>query len=361
MKLLLLSSQFNEYMIELANALSETHDVTLSMPENSLSKKHISLLKKSVNLKPFLFVDFWSIRQNLKMFISVRNIIKSTDPEIIHIQSFGYRTLWLQYFLLRRRNLFNTIHDPLPHSGDILSKRHRLNEKILNSITKGVFVHGNSLIDDVIYTHGIERENIKSIFHGHLGIYKNWSKGYTERQENSFLFFGRIWPYKGLNYFIRAANIVVKKYPDTSFVIAGKGESIESYTELIECPKNFQILNKRLNEQEIDEIFQRSNSTVLPYTDATQSGVIPIAFAYKTIVIASEVGALPEVISDFRTGLLFESKNVSILADKMIWVIENRLKSDEIRNNSHELIMNDLSWNSVARETSKFYQNRLRI
>ena len=39
-----------------------------------------------------------------------------------------------------------------------------------------------------------------------------------------FLFFGRLWPYKGLEYLIRAEPIISRQIPDVKIVIAGAGE-----------------------------------------------------------------------------------------------------------------------------------------
>ena len=108
------------------------------------------------------------------------------------------------------------------------------------------------------------------------------------------------------------------KISTSKSIIAGKGEDLHRYTSQINNQQNFEIINRRISEKEVDELFQKADCMILPYKDATQSGVIPIAFAYEVFVIASNVGAISELVEDKKTGLLFESRNAQELIDKIL-------------------------------------------
>ena len=70
------------------------------------------------------------------------------------------------------------------------------------------------------------------------------------------------------------------------------------------------IINTYISDEEVTELFTISDVIVLPYISATQSGIIPIAYAFKKPVIASNVGAISEVVDDGITGILVPPKNV---------------------------------------------------
>lgn len=83
--------------------------------------------------------------------------------------------------------------------------------------------------------------------------------------------------------------------------------------------------------------------------DATQSGVIPIAYEYETPIIASNTGGLKEQLNDGKIGLLFEPGNALELANKMEYIMDN---NNEFYRQA-ELIRNfrkNLNWNVLAKK-----------
>ena len=90
----------------------------------------------------------------------------------------------------------------------------------------------------------------------------------------------------------------------------------------------------------------------MPYLDATQSGVIPIAMEYESIVIASNTGGLSEQVKDKETGYLFEPGDSDDLYRKMKYVMENYDNQDVIIDNARKYIKS-LSWDALAGELKK--------
>jgi glycosyltransferase involved in cell wall biosynthesis len=60
---------------------------------------------------------------------------------------------------------------------------------------------------------------------------------------------------------------------------------------------------------------------VLPYTSATQSGVIPIAAAFARPVVATDVGGLPEQLADGRCGVVVPAGNAEALAAAVVGLL----------------------------------------
>jgi glycosyltransferase involved in cell wall biosynthesis len=61
--------------------------------------------------------------------------------------------------------------------------------------------------------------------------------------------------------------------------------------------------------------------------EATQSGVVPIAYAHAKPVVATRVGSLPECVDDGRTGLLVPPRDEHALAKALIRLLQD----DELR------------------------------
>ena len=67
------------------------------------------------------------------------------------------------------------------------------------------------------------------------------------------------------------------------------------------------LVNRYVPNEEIGVYFSAADVVVLPYLEATQSGVAQIAFAFERPVITTKVGGLAETIEHGRSGLIVDS------------------------------------------------------
>ena len=56
----------------------------------------------------------------------------------------------------------------------------------------------------------------------------------------------------------------------------------------------------------------------LPYTSATQSGIVQIAYGFTKPVVVTNVGGLPDVVEDGKTGYIVEPENPNAFAEAVI-------------------------------------------
>jgi glycosyltransferase involved in cell wall biosynthesis len=89
---------------------------------------------------------------------------------------------------------------------------------------------------------------------------------------------------------------------------------------------------------------------VLPYDEATQSGIIPIAYSFRKPVIATRVGSIPEVI-DESTGILISPKNSEELSKAILSMFHKDLK--EMGENGYEKMKEIMDWDKIAEEIYK--------
>lgn len=150
------------------------------------------------------------------------------------------------------------------------------------------------------------------------------------------LFFGFVREYKGLRHIINAMPEIVKYDSNIRLMIVGEFRSDkENYLEQIkklDVGNNIDIVDGYIPDSGIEKYFAASDLIVLPYESATQSGIVQIAYGFEKPVIATDVGGLPEVVSDGKTGYIVEPKNPKALAEAVIrFFDENR--SEEFTEN----------------------------
>ena len=108
------------------------------------------------------------------------------------------------------------------------------------------------------------------------------------------------------------------------------------------------IRNDFIPDEEVGKYFQESRLVVLPYKNATQSGVIPIAAAYSRPVVASRVGAIPDMVVDGKTGILVEPSSASALASAVNSLLSNPKLIDQMGVSAHKFISKLADWRPIG-------------
>ncbi len=132
------------------------------------------------------------------------------------------------------------------------------------------------------------------------------------------LFFGLIRPYKGLHVLLEALARLPK---DHVLVVAGECYgSWEPYAKLIaqhRLENRVVVHNEFIDDRDVPVYFAAADNLVLPYVEASQSGVTALALHHERKVIASDVGDLSNSIVPELTGRLVPPSNISALSEAM--------------------------------------------
>ena len=138
--------------------------------------------------------------------------------------------------------------------------------------------------------------------------------------------------YKGLKHLINAMPIIQDKLKSVRLMVVGDfGDDKQSYLDLIRenhCEKAIDICDGYIPDQEVEKYFAACDLVVCPYESATQSGIIQIAYGFDKPVVATNVGGLPDVVKDKKTGYLVEAKSPDEIAKAIIDFYENKREQE---------------------------------
>jgi len=138
-------------------------------------------------------------------------------------------------------------------------------------------------------------------------------------------------------------------------IIAGEVKDRGLYRELQAwCgASRIVIVGKWIDDKEIQIFFNACDVVVLPYTEVTTSGVIPLAYSFSRPVIASAIGGLCEVVNE-QTGILVPpGDDVALRVAIGDFFQRDRLKMEE---NAYNYAKEHLSWEETATRIGQLYQ-----
>lgn len=346
------------YTAQLANALTPEHTVTVIGPQD-LNISHFSndIRTKTINSGP-IFGRIQSDSMHLSRLI---RCIEHQSPDVVHVLSSDI-DITLSLLKLRSVPLVVTVHNPMPLSpgkarqyplliSDELSKQ-------INILLGDQFiVHGEKLKNQ-LSRRGVSIDDISVIPHGDYSFFTQYESD-SSNNIPVVLFFGYIAPHKGLDILLKAESQIANCSPNAKIIIAGKGD-LDRYSNLIDDSSRYEIRNEYIPDEDVSDLFSRADVVVLPYRRASQSGVIPVAYAFSTPIVATEVGSLPEVVKNGKTGFLVPPQDSDALGDAICRLLRHPERRAEMGKNAYDFMESELSWDRIAEQTVSVYQRSIK-
>ena len=258
---------------------------------------------EGVNKVKFVVKLFSSLSfKSLKSYIEIGKVLRSQTYDVIHFDNLCETLLGIIPFIKKSRKCL-TVHDPINHAGEFhlthfLFKKLYINyfdslhffSNYSSSLFKNNYIFRKKIVDTPLqpYTFLNQFSDDEDVLRDHI------------------LFYGRISKYKGLDLLINAIPIVLMKFPNQRFIIAGKinPNLLIDYSPIEKFKKNVVFYDDFISTPRLVKLLQSSKFVVCPYKEASQSGVLMSCFALKRMVVATRVGAFPEYINDHCNGLL---------------------------------------------------------
>ena len=253
----------------------------------------------------------------------------TAKPRIFHILWNGKfelfdRTALTIFFRLLGKRIVLTAHNVNAGKRDSTdSLVNRLSLRVQYRLTDHIFVHTEKGKLELGEEFGVQPSRVSVIPFGinnsvpktsisqhdakkRLGIYDD---------RKTILFFGRIAPYKGLEYLVTAFEEISRRDDDYRLIVAGRPENdCQSYWDAIQQRIREDVRDGRvllraehIPEDETELYFKAADVLVLPYRYIYQSGVLFLSYSFGLPILASDLDALKEQIIEGETGFVFRS------------------------------------------------------
>ena len=390
------------YMFDLSKLLEEHgHEVIpFSMEhKDNLPSKYSSFFVSHIDY-PALLKSKPGLREIIRAFEKlifsgeakqkIKRLILETKPDIAHIQGIGHEISPSILNVIKSFHIpiVQTLHDygALCPNTSFLSrgevcerckgrryynvvlrrcKRDSLGASLLagfsqyvNMLTNvygrnvDVYISPSRFLEKKFIEHGMKTKIINIPNFINLGEYQ-----LRESNSGYCLFAGRLIAIKGVNTLIEAA----KLNRQSKILIAGDGELAEEVRKAIaEHHLDNVTLLGFVEPKELMRFMSSANFMVFPsewYENYPMS--IIESFACGKPVIASNIGALPDLVIDGRTGLLFKTGDAVQLGNKIQYLFEHPAEAEEMGKNGHEFALANNDPESHYRQVMQVYQSLL--
>lgn len=134
--------------------------------------------------------------------------------------------------------------------------------------------------------------------------------------------------FKGHDYMVQAAPLILKEIPQARFVFAGRDtDKLLPMAEKLGVASSFDILGER---RDVPEILSTLHVFAMPSLQEGIATALMEAQAAGVPSVASSIGGIPDVMLDGKTGILFPSENPRALADAVIRMIKDEAARREM-------------------------------
>ena len=303
-----------------------------------------------------------SIAGDLKYCRSLKKLMKAEKPDVLlgyTIKPVVYGTIagWLAK--VPNKNCLIT-------GGGYTFTSTSFKAKVLGKIVRTLYKFAFKKADNVIFQNAddknefIERKLVKEekchVVNGSGVDLERFGKAEFP-QKVSFFMLSRILKSKGVREYLKAAEIVKEKYPETEFSLLGKYEyemqdavPKEDVETLIE-----KGVIKRYDEtKDVRPYYEKASVYVLPsYREGTPRTVLE-AMATGRPVITTDANGCRQTVKDGVTGFIVPVKDEKTLAERMIYFIENPEEIKKMGDLSYEYCKENFEVHKVNKDMLEF-------
>ncbi len=385
---LLTGGQDRPYAFGLAMALV-TKGVCLDVvgsDEIDSPELHQTFNLRFLNLKRNWRPNAGAATKALGLLIYYARLIRyaaAADAKIFHILwnnriEFFDRTVLMVYFKTLRKKIVITAHNVNARKRDSNdSSFNRITLKTQYRLADHIFVHTAKMKRELCEDFAIRPTDVTVIRHPINNAFPDTdlTPGQAKQRlglggrEKAILFFGRLRPYKGLEYLLAAFQRIAALDVNYRLIIAGElKKGSEAYFDEIQqmidnSPYRNRILQRTefIPDKDAEIYLKAADVLVLPYKEIFQSGVLFLAYSFGLPVVAADVGSFREEIIEGRTGFLCKPCDADDLAKAIETYFESDLFQtlDVRRPQIRDYAFAQHSWEGVAEATRDVYAGLL--
>ncbi len=306
-------------------------------------------------------------------------------PRIFHIlwnskvQLFD-RTLLMLYYRALGKKIVLTAHNVNQAKRDSRDTwMNRVTLRIQYHLTDHIFVHTHKMKDELHNEFGVAARSVTVIRYPMNNAFPDTkltpmdakNRLNLRESDKTILCFGKIKPYKGIEYLLPAFQKLLAIDERYRLIIAGEVQKgNEKYMESLEktiareIDRGKVILRTNIiPDEDIEVYFKAADVLVLPYKDIFQSGVLFLGYSFGLPVIVTDIGSFREEVVEGETGYLCrpgDPEHLALTIQKffagdLYYNLSTRRQEIKTHAETHH------SWSAVADSTRRAYEEMLGI
>lgn len=363
MKALLLCSEPVDYAIAVANGVADHAEVTAIFPQSRYGH-----LREWIDPRIRLDLVDWPRTRSLSnpaFLWRLTRSIRAVAPDVLHVLS--NTTLWLNAAVPFWRGipLVTTVHDVMMHPGDReTAQLPGWGSRLMVRQSPDLVVHGEGLREAAARTFGVDPARIHVVPHPAIRRYADLAAREGLRRsrpagEFTVLLFGRIFAYKGLATLLQAEASLRDTIPGLRLVIAGRGDDPAELSTLMGDPARYDIRRGFVEDRDVAQLFVDADVVVLPYTEASQSGVLHVAATFGKPVVVTDVGELRATVESAGLGLVVPPEAPEALGQALRALAADPETRARLGRNAQAWSEGDDSPSTIGARTVALYQEIL--
>jgi glycosyltransferase involved in cell wall biosynthesis len=299
-------------------------------------------------------VRFFFQKKNPLSFWKMASLIDREKIEIVntHSSSDSWIASLAARLSRRKPQIIRTRHLSTPISKSVWSRL------IYNKLPAAIITTGEEIRRRMIQDNGFDPAKIFSMPTG-VDLNRFDPEKITPAfQKKGFTvgMIGVLRSWKGHQFFIQAVPLILKALPQTLFYIIGDGPRLQYIKALIQ---NLALENRIFmlgHREDIPELL--SSLDVLVHPSTANEGVpqaILQALAMRKPVIASDVGAIREVIIHGQTGILIPPRETQDIADRVVDLFKNPVLRERLGNEGQRMVRDSYSLERMLDRIEELY------
>ncbi len=352
-RILMVAPHFEEYALRLSAALAAHAEVLLVIDTGVLATEFAERDMPSHTRLRLSHSSFATPAELVRLLAELRRF----RPDVLHWQEpsgfikAGFAAASVTAARRATRTAV-TIHDPVPHAGRDARVAARL--AALRRFTRRrvdrLFLHGPACVAQYQqdYLRSAKPDaRVRLTEHGILLPPPTRNPAPTRFRA---LMFGRMEAYKGLDTLAAALEILARKGQPVAIHIAGNGPELDRLEPRLSQLPGATVTNMFVPARSLVEHIGEATCVLLPYEEASQSGVLAAAFAGGRFVIATHVGGLVDLVGHGSNGLLVPPDDPAALAAALAQAADGPSLCRRLCDGAAETAAQRLDWGRIAEQ-----------
>ncbi len=348
MKILLV----NDYREKIAGAEIYIYNI---MDELTKQGHEVKLFTSSVTSEQYhkkieniSLTDYINRLFNISSYTSIKRFVKKFSPDIIHVHGIFNELSPSILLAMKKYPIVMTIHNtqivsPLPISiskdgvpckdevcdgcRNCVGAKGATYELLKRNIHKLFLKYVDLYITPSLYMKKVLHDkgfrNVKQLYNG-----INLLEPFALPNNKHILYVGRLTYEKGVQHIIQSIPLIKDRLPDVQLTILGDGKDALQFKQLVkdlEVERNVSFVGNVMHDT-IVTYYKKTDVVCIPsvYPDNLPTVAIE-AMSVGRPIVGSNIGGIPELIQNGKTGYLFTPGDKDDLANKMINLLTDKV------------------------------------